>query len=159
MIMSRLLSLLIIGTTLLPTGSHAQQANPEDPAVEVCERSRFDGRTAAEIGFSRQAWSMTGATVAIMFASNDGRAVEVDCPFRLNGGKIVFADTTAPHIARCIEYLRFQRQDVSDAEFCKTLTNLEPFYQRDFAENVIAPLMDAGIYPIDPAKTALDFGQ
>jgi hypothetical protein len=43
--------------------------------------------------------------------------------------------------------------------FCKTLTNLEPFYQRDFAENVIAPLMDTGIYPIDPAKTALDFGQ
>jgi len=85
--------------TTTPATSNAQQISQEDdPAAVACELSRFDGATARQSGFSRVSWSMAGDTISALFASDDGRTVEAECRFKMDNGRILFADNVAHQV-------------------------------------------------------------
>lgn len=79
-----------------PALAQADPSSQDDPSVTACEMSQFKGKTAVEAGFVRQAMSVAGVTVSMLYASSDGNMFEVECAFELKDGKFQLVKDAAP---------------------------------------------------------------
>jgi hypothetical protein len=139
----------------------------DDTAVAVCEYSRFQGQMPS--WYERVDEEIKGVTVRLRYErsplNTKPKTEEYECNFKLRDGKFEMAVTYPGEILQCEEISRKLSNEGLDvdqrvalqtqADACTKMYEQFAFSTRKWKETIGTPLVEMGIYPIDPADTAL----
>jgi hypothetical protein len=139
----------------------------DDTAVAVCEYSRFQGQMPS--WYERVDEEIKGVTVRLRYErsplNTKPKTEEFECSFELRDGKFEVAATYPAEVLQCEDISRklaSEGLDVdqrvalqSQADACGKIYEQVTLRSMKWRETIGEPLSEMGVYPIDPADTAL----
>jgi hypothetical protein len=142
----------------------------DDPAVAVCQFSRFHGHDLTSLGYTRTTAEISLETVILTFEKSvlntKPKPERTECQFAFRDGKFHIVNLWQLKADACNALERRATLDeqglIGDRDAwekasgdCLQLYDKPPITAEGWEEEVVRPLTEMGIYPIDPKDTEM----